>query len=241
MVTLALAVLAGLVMGLARHPAGAHAVRPRVEQIGLLGVGAALNALSVLLSGPAALVALVGSLAVLISVAYANRRLTGVAVIGVGLLLNLVAVTVNDGMPVRPGALMAAGLADEGEVVEVSEPRHLERADDPLPVLGDVLPVPFADEVVSFGDLIVVLGAADAVRELSRRRARRPVGAVAYRPRTIGSPSVDQLWGTAPNGAPVSATQCSASPERSVPVSIDLSSAEVVGAEPELVAASQSR
>ena len=237
MLTLALGVLVGLIVGLARSPAGVHTYRPHVEQIGLLALGAGLNALSVMLDGTASLVALVLSLAVLVAVAVANRHITGVAVVGVGLLLNLVAVAANGGMPVRPSALLAAGTYSEGETITVEDPRHLETTDDPLPVLGDVLPVPLTNEVVSFGDLIIVIGAADAVRELSRRRARL---ASAQRP-AITTASVDQLWGAAPRGEPVSATQCSANPERTAPATIDLASAERASSEPELVAASHSR
>ena len=50
----------------------------------------------------------------LIAVAVANRHITGVAVVGVGLLLNLVAVAVNGGMPVRASALVAAGVVERG-------------------------------------------------------------------------------------------------------------------------------
>ena len=127
MLTLAIGVLAGLIVGLARPPAGMHTVRPRVEQIGLLAVGAGLNALSVLLDGTAALVALVLSLAVLIAVAVANRHITGVAVVGVGLMLNLVAVAVNGGMPVRAerpggGRCGRRGRADRREDPATSRP-----------------------------------------------------------------------------------------------------------------------
>ncbi|MET0903420.1 MAG: DUF5317 family protein [Acidimicrobiales bacterium] len=241
MLTLVLAAVAGLIVGLARSPAGVHTVRPRVEHVGLLAVGAGLNALAVLLDGTASLFALIASLAVLIAVAVANRHITGVAVVGCGLLLNLVSVAVNGGMPVRASALEAAGVISEGQPVEVEDPRHLETAADPIPVLGDVLPVPLTNEVLSFGDLIVIVGAADAVRELSRRRARPLSVAVAQRPIRTASASVDQVWGTAPSGAPVSATQCSANPEASAPETIDLISAEPAASDPALVAASQSR
>ena len=237
---LALAVTAGLVAGLARRPAGIHTLRPRVHQLGLLSFGAGLHALSAFLDGTAALVALILSLAVLITVAFANRHVTGVAVVGVGLLVNFVAVAVNGGMPVRASALEAAGIVAPGEPIEVDAPRHLETSDDPLPVLGDALPVPFAPEVISFGDLIVVFGAAEAVRELSRRRARS-LAAADQRPIRIGKTRVDHVWGTAPRGAPVSASQYSANPERSAPARIDLTSAEPTSSEPELVAASHSR
>ena len=243
MALLVLAVLGGLVAGLARRPAGIHTVRPQVDHIWLLAVGAGLNALSIFLEGTASVVVLAASLAVLITVAFANRHITGVAVVGVGLLLNLVGVAVNGGMPVRVSAMEAAGLVEPGAPVEVSDPRHLETSDDPVPVLGDVLPVPFANEVVSFGDLIIVVGAADAVRELSRRRARvaahRQVGAQGGL--HIRSTRLDQVCGTAPSGAPVLATQYSEYPDRSTPVTIDLASAELVTSEPELVAASHSR
>ncbi len=236
MVTLALAVTVGLALGLARRPAGRHLARPHVGQVGLLALGAGLNALSVVLSGAAAVAALLASLAVLIAVAFANRHLTGVAVVGVGLLVNLVAVALHGGMPVRAGALEAAGI----ESVELDAPRHLETEADALPVLGDAIPVPLAREVVSFGDLIVVFGAADAVRELSRRRARST--ARAQRPDRTTSARLDQLWGTAPSGAPVSATQYSAYPDLTAPVHIDLASADPVSDRvPVLVTATQQR
>jgi hypothetical protein len=239
--TLSIGVLAGLLVGLARRPAGIHTLRPRVAQIGLLAIGAGLNALSVLLDGTAALVTLVLSLAVLIAVAVANRHITGVAVVGVGLLLNLTGVALNGGMPVRPSALVAAGAVTEGEPIILEAPRHLETADDLVPVLGDVLPVPLTNEVLSFGDLIVIVGAADAVRELSRRRMRAVVRSGAAQPPATTTASVLQVWGTAPSGAPVSATQCSAYPDRTAPATIDLASAERASSEPELVAATQSR
>jgi hypothetical protein len=245
-VLLAIAVVVGLVLGRSRPRAGAHSVRPHVEQIPLLAFGALLNATSVLLEGSAATLCLALSLAVLIAVAMANRHITGIAVIGLGLLLNLVAVAVNAGMPVRAGALVEAGVIDADEVatVELSGPRHLESSSDALGVLGDVLPIPLANEVLSFGDLIIVVGAGDAVRELSRRGARRETAAepATYAGRSsTRTARVDQVWGTAPRARPVSAAQYSANPEATTPASIDLDrEAAAVRAYTELVA-SQSR
>ena len=218
-IILAVAVLAGLVVGLARPPAGLHTFRPRVEQIGLLGLGAGLNALSVLLDGTAALVALVA----LARGAHRgggrqpshHRRGRGGRRV---CMVNLVGVAVNGGMPVRIGALEAAGLVTRGRVDRASRhPGTSRRTTIRCPCSAMCCPVPLAHEVVSFGDLIVIVGAADAVRELSRRRARRWAPAAAQRPRRIASASVDQVWGTAPSGSPVSATQYSANPERSDP------------------------
>jgi hypothetical protein len=245
-VLLAVAVVAGLLVGLSRPPAGVHTRRPHMEQIPLLGVGAALNAASVMLDGGAATIALAASLAVLIAVAVVNRHLTGVAVVGVGLLVNLVSVAVNEGMPVRASALVRAGVVTEAEAptTRFHGPRHLETDDDALGVLGDVLPIPFAGEVMSFGDLIVVIGAGDAVRELSRRRARRWTDAEreAYRWRLAATATrVDHVWGTAPSAAPVSGSQYSAKPDADAPATIDLTKESATASSSDLVDATQSR
>lgn len=215
-----------------------------MEQIPLLGLGAALNAASTMLGGAAATMTVAASLAVLIAVAMANRHITGVAVVGVGLLLNLFSVAVNEGMPVRPGALVRAGVIAEEDLASttVDAPRHLETYRDSLGVLGDVLPIPLAREVLSFGDLIVVVGAADAVRELSRRRGRRWTAAerAAYLARTTDA-SVVHVWGTAPSAPPVSGSQYSANPDADAPATIDLDSDRDVDRSPDLVSASHSR
>ena len=167
-----------------------------------------------LLDGPAAAIALALSLAVLIAFAAANRHITGVVVVGIGLMLNLVSVAVNEGMPVRAGALVHAGVVDAEDVATITFEgvRHLETDRDALGVLGDVLPIPIAHEVLSFGDLIVIFGVADAVRELSRRRAPRPV-AVARTDYAMTAERALQVWGLAPSPRPVSATQCSENPD----------------------------
>ena len=190
---------------LARPPAGVHTIRPRVEQIGLLALGAGpQRACRWCSTARHRSSRWSGSLAVLIAVAVANRHLTGVAVIGVGLLLNLVSVAVNGG---HAGAGQRAGgrrarrrratRSERGRSPRTSRPRRIR-----CRCSATCSPSPFAGEVVSFGDLIVVVGAADAVRELSRRRARPLAVARAQRPARTTSASVDQVWGTAPRGAP---------------------------------------
>lgn len=174
MVLLVVAVLGGLVAGRLRAPAGARALRLQLRRLPLLAVGAFGTALAQVLDGGLATLALAGALAVLLAFVAANAHVTGVLVVGCGLLLNLVAVVLNNGMPVRGEALVVAGVVEEDELptTTFSGPRHLETGSDRLAVLGDVLPVPVTREVLSFGDLIVLAGAADAVRELSRRRRR---------------------------------------------------------------------
>ena len=112
-------------------------------------------------------------------------------------------------------------------------------------MLGDVLPVPLAHEVMSFGDLIVVVRRRRRrarAEPAARPRDRRVVATTSRgRPRTARA-SVDQVWGTAPSGAPVSASQYSANPERTAPATIDLDERRGRAASnTELVAASHSR
>ena len=234
---LLVAVLAGGALGLRQPPTGAHTPHPAMERIWLLGLGAVLHALALLLDGDLATVALAASLTAFIAAAVANRHLTGVAVVGFGLLLNLAAVVLNNGMPVRQSALEHAEAA-----TTVDGPRHLETGSDAFGVLGDALPVPVTREVVSFGDLIVILGAAEAVRELTRRRARRwsEADRTAYRAR-IAHASVVQDWGAAPSARPSSGSQYSANPEDTAPLIIDLDSERATSGRRELVAASHRR
>jgi hypothetical protein len=199
---LVVAVLGGLVAGRLRAPAGARAVRLQLRQLPLLAVGAFGTALAQVLDGGLATLALAGALAVLLAFVAANAHITGVLVLGCGLLLNLVAVVLNNGMPVRGEALVVAGVVEEAELptTTFTGPRHLETGSDRLAVLGDVLPVPITREVLSFGDLIILAGAADAVRELSRRRRRSWPSAERRDYRSTQSQlSIVEAWGEHPD------------------------------------------
>jgi hypothetical protein len=199
---LVVAVLGGLVAGRLRAPAGARALRLRVRRLPLLVGGAFGTALAQVLDGGLATLALAGALAVLLAFVAANAHVTGVLVLGCGLLANLAAVVLNNGMPVRGEALVVAGVVEAAELPTTSfeGARHLETASDRLAVLGDVLPVPLTNEVLSFGDLIVLAGAADAVRELSRRRRRSwpTTERRDYRSR-LSQLSIVEAWGEQPD------------------------------------------
>jgi hypothetical protein len=240
---LVVAIVVGFVAGRVRAPAGARVPRIRFDWVPLLGIGAAGNVLAYVLDGTAATLALTASLALLLAFVGVNAHVTGVLVIGLGLVLNLVAVVLNNGMPVRGGALVAAGVVEaEGlDTLSFRGPRHLETSADAIPVLGDVLPLPIGGEVLSFGDLLVVFGAADAVRELARRR--RPGWSVQQREDYVATMTATKLvqdWGTAPSGDPDSGFQCSANPERTAPAIMDDLSEPATGSR-DLVAASHSR
>ncbi len=241
---LVVAVLAGLAAGWSQPPLGARAVRIRLRRLPLLAVGAVGAAAAHLTPSDLAPLVMAGALAVLLGFVCANAHVTGIVVIGLGLLLNLVAVVLNNGVPVRGDALVRAGVVDRAAVATTSfgGPRHLETSADRLGVLGDVLPIPFAHSVLSFGDLIVVAGALDAVRELARRRRR----AWSTIDRTDYDSTMTQLkavhdWGTAPKAAPELGFQCSANPDLTEPATIDLTSAPLAADAFDLAAATQSR
>jgi Family of unknown function (DUF5317) len=135
------------------------------------------------------------SYVVLISVTAINWRLRGFPVILVGLVLNLVPIALNQGMPVSGSAVRAVGGSVPDVPTEQGGKHHLATDDDLVLFLGDVLPVraPFR-EVVSVGDLVLWLGAAvflaGAMLALPARPPRRVAGpARRSRPSTMwGSP-----------------------------------------------------
>lgn len=226
MLLVPLAAVLGVVLAQARPPMGARAARPTIHRAELVPVGAGLALVAASVQTDLAPVLAAASLVALLVVVAANAHLTGLLVVGVGLLANLAAVALHQGMPVRGEALVAAGVveADELDRVELTGPRRLERPSDVAPFLGDVLPIPGARLVVSFGDLIVLAGVLDLTAEIARRRRRRwsDERRENYREVAATRARVDQLWGAAPNPAAVSGSQCSANPEVTAPPTIDL-------------------
>lgn len=91
---------------------------------------------------------------------FLNWRLRGFPAILIGVLLNLIPIVVNQGMPVSGAAVVEAGgsLADVPR--ELGAKHHLERPEDAVTFLADVIAVrsPFR-AVVSVGDLVMWAGA----------------------------------------------------------------------------------
>ena len=244
MLVLAVAVLVGVVAGLLRPALGARCRRIRVGGLPFLAIGAIGATVARLAPTEVAPLTMGAALAVLLVFALSNAQVTGVAVIGVGLLLNLVSVVINNGIPVRGASLVKAGVVEPDELatIDLGPLRHLEGPTDRLPALGDIVPIAAADVVLSFGDLVVLAGVTDALRDLARRRRRTwsPVDRVDY-DSAMTQLRVVHDWGTAPSGAPESATQYSANPDRSAPVTIDLTSVDGTEPTPPLVEATHNR
>lgn len=236
------AVALGGVIGVCRAPAGVHTARPRLHHIWVFGIGGIFYALSLLLNSDLAPLALAASFAAFIAAAMANRHLTGAVLVGLGLLLNLTALVLNNGVAVRQSALEQATGTTAGQEADLAGAQHLESRRDTFGALGAVVPIRPTQNVLSFGDLIVILGAAEATRELTRRRRRRWSQAErdTYRD-CINMIRTVQDWGTAPKALPLSGSQYSAKPDATAPVVIDLTNDRDTSDRPPLVAASHSR
>lgn len=106
-----------------------------------------------------------------------NFRLAGMGVVMVGMVMNLFPIAINDGMPVRPAALVDAHLAIDAERVEfvvLRGERHVEKPKDHLTFLGDIIPIRPLHQVVSFGDLVLSMGIIALIVGLLRPPPKRP-------------------------------------------------------------------
>ncbi len=170
-----IAAVVGVGVGLPRRPLGAHLADPRVVAPGLGVVAVALHLLAGFASASAAGPLLGLSLFLLTGFGVLNLHLVGIGVLSIGMALNAAVVLVNGAMPVRASAVVRAGLARPGELVlvDLGAGRRYEANGDWLPVLGDVIPVGWIGGVMSFGDLIVLMGIAAVASDLARY-ARRP-------------------------------------------------------------------
>jgi hypothetical protein len=153
------AVAVGLVVGLVTGGRLGNVGWRRLHALPLLAAGAALQ----LVHSAAGLVL---SYLCLGAFALANLPIVGMGVVTIGLALNALVVTVNGGMPVRRGALEAAGVVGPGEVAVYEGKRHLEAPADRLRFLG------------RSGRLAPAHAAHRAARS-ARRRQRRQLRQVA--------------------------------------------------------------
>ena len=148
----------------------------------VLAVALVLQFLGGSLDGAPALALLLVSYGLLLVFAGANLHTAGMGLVGLGIALNTATIAVNAGMPVRPDAMITAGVVAAEDVgsVEFSGKHHLEDADDRLMVISDVLPVAALNEVVSMGDVVMAIGLAVVLAHLlHRRRGANPSTTIA--------------------------------------------------------------
>lgn len=110
----------------------------------------------------------------LIWLAWRNARTPGMAVLGVGLVANLVVILLNGGMPVDAEVARQFGGEEAvsrlaGSAFHVAAGRGTK-----LPFLGDIVPLPWGDALVSVGDLLMLAGVALFVAWGMRRGGSSP-------------------------------------------------------------------
>jgi uncharacterized protein DUF5317 len=152
---------AGVAVGLARGGAlgglGDPGVKARWLAVGCLAVQAAVVVLP--MPGVGGFVLLVAALAALLGIARANGRLAGAPLLALGLLLNLIVVLANVGMPVAAATLERAGIRLEQPAPHRPDAKHvLDRGDARLTLLGDRLAVRPLRAVTSYGTVIELAG-----------------------------------------------------------------------------------
>ncbi len=179
-----IAVLAGIALGLTGGGSFDNLLRwrPVAWQLALGAIVIQLLFRLLPLDGTFAVVLDVISMLLLIAFAVLNIKVAGMVVILIGLVLNLIPTVINNGTPVSPDALVSAGLVERADLdrVELEGPRHVQTDDDSLTFLGEVIAIP-TGQVVSFGDLILLLGEMLTISALLRNRR---IGPAARRPAT---------------------------------------------------------
>ncbi|MFQ6019614.1 MAG: DUF5317 domain-containing protein, partial [Dehalococcoidia bacterium] len=114
---------------------------------------------------------------------WANRRHLGLAIIGVGLLLNFLPIASNGGlMPVSPQTAIRAGVADRlaelrlGDPIPGSKNVLLDKDDTRLQFLSDtlVLDNPVGVYAYSVGDMVIAGGLLVTLAQLLPRPRRSP-------------------------------------------------------------------
>jgi hypothetical protein len=167
---LAISALTGLFSG--GTFAGLGAVRIRLAVLAVVGLGLQV----VPVPGRVLPIALLYiSFAVLFAFGLLNRRLVGIPLILLGILLNFTVIAANGGMPVTRSALVASGQQDTLTFLihDGGAKHHLASGQDVLLPLADVIPVRGVDQVVSAGDVATYAGVMWLVAGSMRRRSRK--------------------------------------------------------------------
>ena len=167
---LAVAALMGLASG--GTFAGLGALRIRLAILAVVGLGLQV----VPVPGRVLPLALLYvSFAILFAFGLLNRRLVGVPLILLGILLNFTVIAANGGMPVTGSALVASGQQDTLTFLinDGGAKHHLASGQDVLLPLADVIPVRGVDQVVSAGDVATYAGVMWLVVGSMRRRPRK--------------------------------------------------------------------
>lgn len=116
------------------------------------------------------LVVLLATNLVVVAFLALNRHLPGMQLAALGLFLNVLVIASNGAMPVSESAAATVGLADELQDPGVKH--EVLDSDTKLGFLGDIIPIPVLNKLISVGDVVLAVG----------------IGLLSYK-RTLGEPS----------------------------------------------------
>ena len=176
LIVIGLAVCVGFIAGGSLRPFD----RLKVHWWGIALAGLALQGISLTggIGREAGWAALVGSYGFLFAFAVVNRRLPALWLVMAGLVLNILVIGANGGMPVSASALETAGAGAEGLLGASTAKHHLMGPGDSLTPLGDVIGIPPPiGAVISIGDVLLYAGVAALVVMIMLGRSgenRRP-------------------------------------------------------------------
>jgi len=102
-----------------------------------------------------------------------NLQITGMIIMMLGLLMNTAPLMFNGATPVSDLALQSVGHVDDAGIVEITGLRESTSTATKLAPFGDVIPVPVVNNVVSLGDLVMLVALADIASNLFLRTRRR--------------------------------------------------------------------
>ena len=109
---------------------------------------------------------------------FRNLHLTGMPIVLIGLGLNLVPIALNGHIPTRVDSLLIADVTTPEDLarLDLTGGRQFETSDDLLPQLGDIIPIPVTQQVLSFGDLIALAGLATIAANAMQSRGTKATG-----------------------------------------------------------------
>jgi hypothetical protein len=159
LIVIGLAVCVGFIAGGSLRPF--ERLKVRWWGVALAGLAVQGVSLASAIGRPAGSAVLVGSYGLLVVFAWVNRRLPALWLAMVGLVLNILVIGANGGMPVSASALETAGARAEGLIGSGGAKHHLMGPDDMLTPLGDVIGIPPPiGAVISIGDVLLYAGIA---------------------------------------------------------------------------------
>ena len=109
----------------------------------------------------------------LIIFGFRNLHLSGMAILLIGTVLNLLPFLANGATPVSELALISVGDLDPFNMPDIDGARESSSTATRLRFLGDAIPVPVFGSVISIGDMIALVGVADIFTNLFLRARRR--------------------------------------------------------------------